>query len=242
MYAILRIQKLKTFGNIGGLNAHLTSEIEPGLDPALLKLNRIIIGSNDLTNDIKVRLKETGVNLRKNAVLAVEHLITTSPEFFQNLNKSKNENGEYFLDADTLTLEKLEGLKNKAIEWLITKYGANNLVNVTLHLHVKTPHIHAIIVPIDNRGRLNSCAFYKGRLNMIQMQDSFAKTMESLGLERGISGKKSNHQTVHKSYNKLESIINDALIQGFRIDLEKGKLVKMTTQEIEQHKLETQIN
>jgi hypothetical protein len=83
-FAIVRTAKLKTAGNLGGLNNHLERKMEvPNADPELSHLNRRKVGSGDLAKDVTNRLQAAGIEKpRKNAVLAIEHLMTASPEAF----------------------------------------------------------------------------------------------------------------------------------------------------------------
>ena len=141
MYAILRTEKLKTSGNLGGLNNHLTRTIEvPNADPELTMYNSILVGTRDLNSDVMNRIAQSGVKVRKDAVLAVEHLITTSPEFFQGFQKVKNDRGESVLQGDEKTIANLEDFKARAVEWLNDRYRSANVVNVTLHMDEKTPY------------------------------------------------------------------------------------------------------
>lgn len=38
--------------------------------------------------------------------------------------------------------------------WLNEKYG-NRIVSAILHVDEATPHIHALLVPLDDKGKLN---------------------------------------------------------------------------------------
>ena len=188
MYAICRINKLKSAGNLGGLNAHLTRTMPvPNADSSKAHLNQRLVGSDDLNSDVQTRIAESKCKVRKDSVLAIEYLLTASPEYF---------NGG----------ESVREFKNKASEWLVERHGLKNVVNVHLHMDEKTPHIHAVVVPLDQRDILNAKSFTGGRKALIDMQDSFADTMKPLGLDRGINGSKAEHTSIQKFY----SIINES--------------------------------
>lgn len=209
MFAILRTEKLKTAGNLGGLNGHLTRTINvPNADPKLSHLNELMVGTKNLATDVNNRIEQAGITPRKNAVLAVEHLITTSPEYFEGKTASEK-------------YSKVKVFKEEAVEWLNCRYQTENVVNVTLHMDEKTPHIHAVIVPIDDHGKLNARAYFGGRAKMKEMQDSFAKDMEPLGLKRGIKGSKAEHTTVSKYYQMLNTQVQFANDQTPNFILEK---------------------
>lgn len=201
-FAILRTVKLKTAGNVGGLNSHLTRTMDvPNADKDLAAYNSRPIGTVDLNKDIQKRLQEAGITtVRKNGVLGVEHLITASPEAF-NYHVAKNDKGEKELRGDVAKWKEFE---KKALEWLSDQYGRKNIVNFTVHKDESTPHIHAIIVPIDSKGNLNCKAFLGGREKMRDMQTSFAEKVKDLGIERGIEGSKAIHQDVKRFYEAIK--------------------------------------
>lgn len=195
-YAILRTEKLKTAGNLGGLNAHLTRTMDvPNADPALAKYNSRPIGTADLRQDVEARLAIAGITPRKNAVLAIEHLITASPDAF---NYRKNAEGQLVGNV-----EDWKKFEKTSLEWLRKRYGADNVVNFTVHKDESTPHIHAVVVPIDKKGKLNCRSYLGGKEKLSEMQSSFADAVKELGLERGVKGSKAKHQTISRFYGSL---------------------------------------
>ena len=53
--------------------------------------------------------------------------------------------------------------KEKSKEWikenykfLAKEFGKENIVRFTLHLDEKTPHLHAVTIPLTNDGRLSA--------------------------------------------------------------------------------------
>ena len=79
-FAILRTEKLKSFGEIGGSLAHnYRTRLTPNADPSRTKYNEHQIKRSDqVMNAIKARLPE---KVRSNAVLCIEYMITASPEW-----------------------------------------------------------------------------------------------------------------------------------------------------------------
>jgi hypothetical protein len=204
-YAICRTAKLKTAGNLGGLNDHLHRLREtPNADAELTYQNQQLKGSTDLAGDVQARLDAAGCTVRTNAVLAVEHVLTVSPEF---LNFHKGEaNGKAALMGSPTDRERLTGFRDRALEWAEERYGKDNVVNAVLHLDEKTPHLHIVVVPIDERGRLNCRSYLGGKDKMRAMQTSFAEKMEPLGLVRGVEGSKSQHQTIQRFYGLVKEL------------------------------------
>ena len=80
-------------------------------------------------------------------------------------------------------------------QWLDNEYG-DRIVRAELHLDEATPHIHAYLVTLDERGKLNCRGLFGGREKLSKFQDSYAEAMSSLGLERGIKGSRAKHTAV----------------------------------------------
>lgn len=201
-FAIVRTAKLKSAGNIGGLNAHMTRTMDvPNADPDLARYNSRPIGSTDLNADVQARLLEAGITkTRKGAVLAVEHLMTASPEHFDSHVKL-TDSGEKQL---WMHGDRWQAFEKASIEWLQERYGKENLVNVTVHKDETSPHLHAVIVPIDSKGKLNCRDFLGGRDKLRDLQTSFAQKVKPQGLERGIEGSKAQHQAVKHFYGEVK--------------------------------------
>ena len=200
-FAIVRTEKLKTAGNIGGLNNHLTRTMDvPNADPELAPWNSRPIGSENLLSDVQNRFDELGIKPRKNAVWAIEHLMTASPEAF-DYKKIIDQEGKVALRGN---VQKWKAFENDCREWLKERYGKENVVNFTVHKDESTPHIHAVVVPIDKKGKLNCREYLGGREKMRDLQTSFAQKVEHLGLERGIEGSKAKHQDIKRFYEVIK--------------------------------------
>jgi len=88
--------------------------------------------------------------------------------------------------------------------WLRETYGERNVVAAVLHRDELTPHIQALVVPIDDHGRLNARGFIGGdRGRLSALQDSYHEAVGRLGLERGVRGSVAEHQTVKEYYAKI---------------------------------------
>ncbi|RYY20022.1 MAG: hypothetical protein EOP41_09360, partial [Sphingobacteriaceae bacterium] len=62
-----------------------------------------------------------------------------------------------------------------------------------LHLDEKTPHIHAIVVPLTADGRLSAKELMGNKKNLSLRQDRYGEAMASFGLIRGVRESKANH-------------------------------------------------
>lgn len=200
MYAIARINKLHA-NDVNSSGLHTRREKETlNADPEVTNVR--FIGGDDwrsLSEPVIERIGEQ--TIRKNAVLAVEILLTASPEYFRPNNP---EQAGYFEQ------EKLIDWQDKVREWLNSQYG-DRIVRAELHLDESTPHIHAYLVPLDERGKLNCRGIFGGRQKMIAFQDSYAAAMAELGLNRGAKGSKAKHTSIKQYYSAVNQKPNNNL-------------------------------
>ena len=191
-HAIARIAKLKS-GNVGASEKHTKRAREtPNANPEIDNIR--FIGQLDTANspslETIVRERIGNQTIRKNAVLCVEMLLTASPEYFRPQDPGR---------AGYYEPQKLADFRTAVHGWLDSKYG-DRIVRAELHLDEATPHVHAYLVPLDERGKLNCRGLFGGRQKLSQFQDSYAEAMSPLGLERGIKGSRARHTTVKQYY------------------------------------------
>ena len=192
-YCICRISKLKSGGSITASEQHTLRQREtPNAD--LSQENERFISypytppDTSLEKEVFARIGEQ--KIRKDAVLCVEILLTASPEYFRPDDHGKA--GKW--DAD-----QLDQWKQSNRQWLDQKFG-DRIVRAELHLDESTPHIHAYLVPLDDKGKLNCKSHFGGRVKLSQFQDSYAQAMQPIGLERGIKGSRAKHTEVKEYY------------------------------------------
>lgn len=188
-YAILRVQKLKHPASVRRSLKHSFREQDtPNADPAKAIQNDHIgaTSADQAMARVEALLPE---KRRKDAVLAIEYLITASPEAMQG--KTREEQDAYFRDS---------------LQWLKDRHGAQNIVYAGIHRDELTPHMYAYAVPIDEAsGRLNAKKWLGGAKALANMQTEFANVVGSgHGLERGIEGSKAKHQRVKTFYAAIE--------------------------------------
>ncbi|NMX48139.1 plasmid recombination enzyme, partial [Pseudomonas sp. WS 5407] len=124
---------------------------------------------------------------RKDAVLAVEYVMTASPEWF-----------------DKATPEQEKEFFQRSLQWLADKYGADRIVTASIHRDEATPHLSAFVVPLTQDKRLSAKEFIGSRDKMRADQSSYAGGVADLVLERGIEGSKATHQTIQQHYAAVE--------------------------------------
>ena len=195
-FAILRLQKLKSFADVGGSLSHNYRNRETlNADDARTHLNEHELDTNEkCMTAIRDRIPE---KRRKDAVLCIEHLITASPTW-----------SGWGTEKETAFFEQSK-------KWLENKYGKNNVVSTTIHRDETTPHLVAYVVPVDEEtGRLNAKKFIGGsRHTLSQMQTDFAVEVKDLGLDRGVQGSKAKHTSIKEYYEKLNNYENEPGIE-----------------------------
>lgn len=188
-YVILRTQKLKSGHAVRRSLKHAFREQDtPNADPSRAADNTHI-GATNVTQALERFNERLPNKVRSNAVLAIEYLITGSPEDMQG--KSRQEQDAYFDDS---------------LKWLESKHGKENVVYVGIHRDETTPHLYAYVVPIDERGKLNCRAFLGGAKALTQMQTDFAQNVgQQHGLLRGIEGSKARHTSIQQYYARANA-------------------------------------
>lgn len=178
-YCILRAEKLTSFGSIAGSAKHTSREIPtPNADASRTHLNKTF-GAQDAAA-VRVAIEaRLPAKRRKDAVLAIEYLVTASPEWFRTV-PTKQQNA-YFAAA---------------VRGLEARHGKANVVCVNMQLDETSPHLVAYVVPLTKDGRLSAKDFLGGRKILTQMQTEFAeKVGKPVGLQRGVEGSKATHTT-----------------------------------------------
>jgi hypothetical protein len=189
-FAICRIQKIKSWGVLARSEAHTSRLVDiPNANPEIKNLE-VVGNSKNLDLATLVRDKIGSQKIRSDAVLAVEILLSASAEYFRPY--APHEGGVY-------DKQRLDNFVDAVVNWL-NKSWENRIVQAELHLDEITPHIHAYLIPLDERGKLNCKALFGTRTKMYELQDNFAAAVAHLGLLRGIKGSVASHKKIRKYY------------------------------------------
>jgi hypothetical protein len=202
--AIIRVEKITNSGSATGKTEHNYRLKEvTNADPNKEHLNKEYINHNkeNIWDICNKRIEDVGVvRVRKDAVRGMEFILTASPDVF-----SRDQNGVTNDFRNTKYVKaNLDFLKNK--------YG-DNLVAFTLHQDEKTPHIHAVVVPITDKGRLSAKEMFNPK-TLKELQTEYAEAMKPFGLERGLEGSKATHLSMKQMYalhNSTEKSIEEDL-------------------------------
>ena len=144
----------------------------------------------ELRSFIDDRVGTVKRKVRPDAVKLVEIMVTASPEF-------------------TTAGGDIEGYLAKASDWLIDKFGRENVASITVHRDETTPHLHALVVPITRDGRLSAKDTLGGREKLSALQTEFHEQVGAgFGLLRGVSGSKATHQKLWTYYAQVNRPIS----------------------------------
>lgn len=130
---------------------------------------------------------------RKNAVRAIEFMITLSPGSLDS-NKSWSYLSESF-------------------SYLQKRFGRENIIAASAHMDETTPHLSVIVLPIVDE-KLNARKLFGGRDKCRQLQTEFWEQVgKKFGLDRGIEGSKAKHEDIKKYYATLKTA-NELLFEA----------------------------
>lgn len=199
-YTVLSISKCHTFPQLNGRGEHNLREFDmPHVDKSQLKNNKILVSTGGLTfpeawkqKVLEAEVKYNGsVKRRKNSVLGIEVITSFSHEMIGKID--------------------IEKWSEKNIQWLKDTFGEDNILSSVLHLDEETPHIHTMLVPIDDKGHLNAKSYTGGRLVMANLHTSYASYMKEFGLVRGEKKSKAKKYDKEKFYADINRIVNEEI-------------------------------
>ena len=209
-YSIMRFNKLKTEGQITATYEHnVRIEDVPNADPEKAYLNEEFVRSGlSYVDAYKKRIQEVGIEkVRKNAVLALELNLT----FTKDAEKTFS----------------LENWKKAQVDWLektfnVAPDGKSNIISISYHGDESTPHMHAVVVPIDKDGKLKADSFVGDRKLCRELQKSYRDTMTVFGLEKEKKNKgKATHLEINQFYEGLKKAFENELPE-----IKKGETVE----------------
>ena len=219
-FAVLRVEKVKSYAALAAMGNHwFRLNYTPNADSTRSHLNKTIIGDNNIVDNVKNKLKAKGISkLRKNGVLALELVLTFSPEFIYH-----NETKQYRKDAN----ERLKHWVKRSIGWARTEFG-DSLVSAIIHLDESTPHLHLCVLPLKAKknGKYGLCArdITGGKAKLQAMQDSYHLSVKSLGLQRGLKRQRCKHQTIADYHTGVKRALKYIKEEGLSAPEKIGKV------------------
>lgn len=180
-YCIFRMEKLKSSSDVCNIlkEQHRSEDYES--ERADKEKSHLNLYSDNFENSFEKFKELLPKKRRKNAVVALNFLVTTSEEF-----ESEAAEIMYY---------------TKAVEFIGKNFGT--VVGWAIHKDETSTHLQAVTIPLVD-GKLNARELVGGSKNrMREIQNSFfLEAGEPFGLLRGVEGSKAVHQTVEQKIRK----------------------------------------
>lgn len=226
-FAYIHAQKHKSTSSVSGIGDHMNRAIPTdNADPKKWSNNMSWNPTDGLQSwavsapkinfqviELKRRIalfEANGGNIQKKAVLAIELLSTASQAAF---NRNKFD---------------LTKWAEAHVRFMQDYFGAENIIDLVVHLDESTPHIHTLIFPEffaqETRGRKSSdistkmprpvkphlaaCRWLDGPALLSKLQTSYAKAMKPFGLIRGQEKSTASHELIKKHYGAIRRLEN----------------------------------
>ena len=218
-YAIMRFDRIKKSGLAHTYKHNSREDMPPNADPSRTKLNIELVPSNGSTYmDLFEQMQS--------------RMLIESPDFGKRKIRSDAAYGlEVLMTLSSRTQDiDLEQWKQKNLEWLRENFNPpgnvihvhdydgtektvpqDNIVSVILHQDEGVPHLHAFVIPVDNKGVLNASYYIGGKSSCTRLQSSYAEKMRPLGLDRGEEKSPAFHKDIGRYHNRINEAVASEL-------------------------------
>ena len=228
-YGIVRVQKM-TSGSVKGIEIHDRREKDkshtnPDIDFSRSEQNYDLCPkqNENFYQAVKERIDSLHLKkaVRKDAVVMAQVLVTSDGFFFEEMKSEAWAAASHSVYASTMpftpSMIRAEYEKNgdpikeffqDAYDFLVERYGEENVISATVHLDEATPHMHFNFVPVTKDGRLCAKDVLK-REALIDQQDKFHEQVgQKYGLLRG-EGKDSGKDRKHRETAEYKRITSE---------------------------------
>ena len=200
-YCFMRFEKIKTSTGFSGKYAHNFRTMDvPNANPSLQHLNEELIKmpkGEDYNSMYQKRIQEAPgyqqCKPRKDAVKGLEFVMEYNP---RTVDEKFDE----------------ERWKELNVKWLEDTFGKGNVISAVCHkdegagAYYGSCHIHAVVIPI-----VNAKHYTGGKKLLSDMQTSYGKYMEEVGLERGLQGSHAKHMDIQRFYAAENKVLQENL-------------------------------
>ncbi|MFP7675778.1 MobV family relaxase [Marivita sp. S0852] len=200
-YAILRLKKIS--GEKGRGKANLSAAARHNLRerdaanarPEDAHRNIHLAGARTAKELMALWDERAPEKVRRNAVPAIEYVMSASPEEMAQMGSIQSE--DYLRDA---------------FAWIEEKHGAENILSAVIHMDETTPHLQVLVIPLDERGKLNARDIVGNAKDLSAMQTDYAERVGAkYGLERGLMRSGAKHETIKSFYARANANENLSL-------------------------------
>ncbi|MBR8160038.1 MobV family relaxase [Burkholderia vietnamiensis] len=240
MYCIAKFDKVKERQKFSAMASHnfrihLTQIEAKRIDSTRSHLNRILINplgidsknSGDMGRKIFSFYEKNQIAVRDDSVLAVDLVLTTSPEFFRDAEgKAWHAGGKIRPEFQ----KKIDEWVATQIDFVKKQFGESAIKMAVLHLDETTPHIHFVVTPEETKELKYKNQFGEHKkvatsLNAKRWNPSFwkkfltnyEKSNKKFGLRKGEEGSMAENVDL-KAFGKL---VSDATNQDYSKAIEK---------------------
>lgn len=210
-FQVIRVEKLKSAARLSGRLRHaMRDRVPENADPARIPDNTYGVPNSAHTISPVAQLpaeERTAramarfrsllpAKFRKDAVQAIEILVTASREAFEGTPKAAQ--NKYF---------------EASLQWIAKRFGGKeNIVAMTIHRDETTPHMSVFVVPRVTRERdgvltvgLSAKEYVDGPRALHELQTEFHEQVSKrFGLERGREWSPAKHESVRSYYAKIK--------------------------------------
>ena len=218
-YAIFRVEKIKTSKEMTSRYKHNYREYDvSNANGELSHLNREIKSLNgkdynDVSNEELIRMRLNGYEgkrERHDAIRGLEVVLSYSYEDKDKVPLDK------WIEKNVEWLEENFNPKDHMIEikksdGTIRNVESDNVKSIMVHLDEAVPHIHAFVVPIDEKGALSAKRYTYNRQMLQGYQTSYSEAMEEFGLKRGAANQRVTYMDVSKFHDELKNAVSAEL-------------------------------
>lgn len=212
MYGIMRIEKRGRSGVYGiqlenNRNAEHKREFDRSdVDWERTEENDYIVKTDNWNKEITRQIKLNGCKERKNSIVMLDGLFTSSPEWFTQ--HTKEEIDKYF---------------NDCLNFYVEEYcqgDRSRIINCVVHWDESTPHMHVASVPLisDEQGvRLSARDIMGDRSEYRHRQTMFYEEVsQQYGLDRGETTNRPEERRKHLSVQEYKSAVLDSELKQLK--------------------------
>lgn len=222
-YAFMSIEKIKTIGAMTSKYNHNCRKVEvENAIPELAELNEDLVTLPKNADGQEVGYTD-----------AFQQRVSSLP-YYQDRSIKRNQVLGYEVMLTYSRDEKVdvEKWKSQSMDWLhktfdVAPDGKSNVLHAVFHGdETGNVHIHAFVVPVDERGHLNAKRFTGGTRTMQDLQTSYADSVKNLGIQRGIAGSSARHQDIRRMYATLNNAMNiPEVLPGETADQYRNRII-----------------
>lgn len=162
-------------------------------------------------------------NLRKDAVLYREVITQASPNIYKGMSLDEKR-------------EKTKTFAEDSLEWFKKEFGESNVLGYSAHLDETNPHVHFMVMPMTDDGRLSQKDFFRGPAGLKRQHREYREHMISKGWEFELENKhedvdsfdlptyKRNAKTIENTRDKQKRLQEkEEELDNYVIEIDKAK-------------------